>query len=447
MKRIFIVLLAFALVLYAVGCNVNPAQSEPDEPLVEMQEIEPADTVNLSDELSVFSKILDNNYINAEAKVNYEGQDYGVTVNAKRTEKGYDAIVTVVQEATGSIAKIYFIGGKEYRGISENGEEFSFIKTSDMYWTDRVSLWNKQINAQLETKIIYHVLKPIVHKFKGFENTAINLNYTQTANGLIKLLSEYRTKSIYDFVVGGLMGIDVSDVEANAKIKEDILAFCSGNPSVAVFIDRIEEYINTNLVGENKINIKEYLNAFQQTSGISTEELVELLRDRMPSVADNLRAVEEGETFYDYLRSYLRVISLNAFATNVLKTEKTFVEYVSEAIEESKGIETEYAINYFVSKYFAGMTDENGELVIGAYVENLLVKQIVFTDISMSFNADVDAEGRPSRILASASVKYAMTKNNEAVLISENISVDASINYSKTDLVFEIPQEVLDNLI
>ena len=438
MKKIIIFLLTLALCFSFIGCNTPTEQSEP---LVEMQEIKPSGTVNLSEELDLFSSILDNNYINVYATISYFGQEFCFEVNARRTQKGYDAIVTRTRKGYEDIGKIYYVDGVEVRGESSDGINYDYLKTSNMHFVDLIGKMNSMLNSSTETKLIYHVLKPIIHKFNGFENVNESVDYANTLNALTELLKNNRNESVYNFVLREIMGVDLNDEEAVAKIKENILEFCSGNPSVAVFIDKIEAYINTKLDEENKIDIKAYINDLQQRSGVTTEEFVDMAKVRIPAISDNLRVPENGESIYDYLRSYLRVISLNMFVKNVLGQNTTFVNFIDGLIESSKNITVEYAYNWIISHTFAKSQDSNGNYIIGDYLNNYLAQGVYYKNLLAHFSVGVDDSGRPTKIAGSFEGLIEQSTNHSEQDFEYSFAI--SINYRKTNVKFELPEEFL----
>ncbi|MBR2384053.1 MAG: hypothetical protein IKA99_00415 [Clostridia bacterium] len=434
MKKIIIFLLTLVLSLSFIGCNTPTEESEP---LVKMQEIQPAGTVNLAEELALFSKLLDNNYINVMASVNNNGYESFISVNARRTEKGYDAIVELKPKEGTDVWKIYYIDGVEIRCQAPDGVNFDYIKTMDCTFVDLIGSFNSTINSMAETRLIYHVLKPIIHKFNGFENVNESVDYANTLNALTELLKNNRNESVYNFVLSKLMGVDLNDEEAVAQIEEDILEFCSGNPSVAVFIDKIESYINTKLSEENKINIKGYLNGLQQASGVTTQEIVEILRVNVPAIADNLRAVTEGETLYDYLRSYLRTISLNAFTKNVLGKEGTFVDFVGSIIESAKNITVEYAYNWIISHTFIKSSNGNGNTIIGDHLNYYLAQGVNYKNLLVQLSVGVDDNGRPTKIAGSFEGLIEQSTNHSEQDFEFSFAI--SINYRKSNVDFTLP--------
>ena len=169
------------------------------------------------------------------------------------------------------------------------------------------------------------------------------------------------------------------------------------------------------------------------------------MRVNIPSVSYNVRAVESGETFYDYLRSYFRVISVNALTKNLFKTDKTFVEFIRQGIESSKKTELEYAINWLISNYFK-VTNSGGEIVVEEHLQAFFDRQVVFEDVSTALNVLVDDMGRPTKISCSARCFFTETVANERVERDSEISFNAPINYTKSNVDFALPQEAIEGL-
>ena len=449
--------MVFILIFACVGCNItkypqseseesSPALSESEEleseePLVQMQEIQPSGTVNLAEELSLFSSLLDNNYINVNGTVSYNGYDYALKLNARRTEKGYDAIIDIKVNGATYAWRLYYVDGVEIRGVARDGVNFEYMQASNRSFVDLIARLNLEINSSTETKLLYHAIKPILHKYVEVKELSFSEDLKDDYQNAIALLAKYRSRSIYDFVLEEILKVDTASEEASAKVKADILEFCSGNTSVAVFIDKIEGYINTKLSQENKINIKEYLNDLQARSGITTQEFVEMARERFSMISANLRDADEGESLYDYVRSYFRVISLNTFAKSVLKTDKTFVEYVDELIESSKQITVEYAYNWIVSNYFKITSDDEGNVVIGDHLSKIITNPIAFTKLFIGCEVGVDKKGRPSKIKGEICYEYPSSQVD--VSWGNKYAIDLTVDYSNESVDFKIPQEII----
>ena len=164
----------------------------------------------------------------------------------------------------------------------------------------------------------------------------------------------------------------------------------------------------------------------------------------IPSIEQNLRVPEDGESIYEYLRSYLRVISLNTFAKNFLNTDKTFVEYLDEVIESSKQIEFEYAVNWFISNYFIKQ-NVDGEIVIGDHLNTFLQAQMVVRDSVAKLDIDVDDEGRPTKVVGLLTFYYSCTDQGETFDFDREMSINAKIDYKKNSSAFKIPEEALQS--
>ena len=438
MKKILALLLTFVLCFAFCGCVTTQGSEHESktesEPLVEMQEIQPAGTVNLAEDLALFDAILANNYINVDIVEEFGDMGRQTTINAKRTKDGYDVIFKSVRGAYQDV--FYYIDGKLVRGSSHGETEFEYMLVGEGNFVDVISSYNELINSQTEAKLIYHVLKPIIHKFEGFKQGAFSRDFSVDYYNAVDLLKRCRSDSVYEFVLSEILKVDPTDEEATAKIKADILDFCSGNPSLAVFVDRIEEYLNTKLDDEHKIDIKTYLNNLQQTSGITTQEFVDLAKEKFPAISDNLRVAEDGETFYDYLRSYLRVISLNMFTQNVLGKDATFVEFVDSMIEASKNITVEDACNYVISHTIIKSSDENGNIIIGNHVEEFVTDIIDWKAFLVNCEIKVDNLARPTQIVGGLDFHY------EQGIVSGKMKyfVTVNINYKKADVKFELPK-------
>ncbi len=448
MKKLLALLLALISCFAFLGCQpVQPSGQESknesdstSENLVEMQEIQPSGTVNLAEELALFSKLLDNNYINADATVYHSGQEFYFKINARRTEKGYDAIVTRTVKGYDGVSKIYYVDGVEVRGNSLDGVNYDYIKTSEKHFVDLIGEINAMLNSSTETKLIYHVLKPLIHRFEGFEEVSHRKDYKDDYNNGVNLLKEYQYRSVYEFVLEQILGVDSTDEEAVNKVRADILDFCSGNPSVAVFIDRLEDYINTKREEENKIDIEAYLNDLQQRSGVTTQEFVDMVKTDIPAISDNLRAPENGESVYGYIRSYLKTISLNMFTKNVIGQDVTFVDFVDGLIESSKNITVEYAYNWIISNTIKKAQDGNGNVIIGDHLAAYLAQDIICQKLLTGFTVEVDGKGRPT--LLKGEFECAMPPRAEEGEIDGLISsVTVKINYKKTDVKFVLPEE------
>ena len=449
MKKLLSILLVLVLSFAFFGCNTGTAT---DEPLVEMQEIQAVGTVNLADELSLFSKVLDNNYINVKIKIREENvpsysNERTYDVKAKRTAKGYDIIIiaTMEDDETDSVGKIFYVDGNIVQAYAPNGKDFQYkTQGQGVYFVDLMSSYNAQINADTKSKLIYHVLKPILHKYVEIKETLEYREFEEDYESTIELLEKNRSQSIHDFVLKEILGVVPSNVEDVTKIKDGILEFCSGNPSIATFIDKIESYINTLVSEENKIDIKAYVNDLQKRSGVTTQEFVVMARENIPNIADNLRDANEGEGIYDYIRSYLRVISLNTFVKEVIGVDMPFVDFVNQQIEQSKQISVEYAFNWVVSNTFKKENGPNG-LVIGEHLDALLKNPFNFKEAYSKFEVKVDDKGRPTKIKIASAMVY-----DERDIVQDRIShgtrnlIEITINYNKTNTRFALPEEYLN---
>ena len=310
---------------------------------------------------------------------------------------------------------------------------------------------------------------------------------------------------VHDIILT-LAGVDPTDAEAVAQIKDFIAEFYEDNPSVTVFIERIVNAINS-AIKENaraqaeengeefvedevfQIDLKEIVDAIQVESGMTTAEIVKMLNDELQGSGFVLPAPELGETIYDYLSVYLEAVTLDAIVQAITEdTTATFASVIDGVIELSKDITLKDAINLVgnlaieaieqansvVTDAVPGSslqtyaeTDKDGVEDVPGQPEDETTQTIDFVAILEELNLNVDALtlyfayasddlDRPTSLTLALNAGVSLdvttypatedqTEDNvERLSLNASVNLSCSFEYTKPLIEFKIPSSVLD---
>lgn len=360
MKKILVVLLSLIFTFSLFGCEKIPRpSSEPEkESVSESVYEEPTDpiiacgTVNLADEIAVFSQIFDNDFVNItanlQAPIGGEYHDLVVTLNARRTYSGYDVIIVGDlagwrdTEVVVPYFRVWYVGGYYAYEIAEGPSvgDMAFESGKGLTFNQFVSLLNEKIYQDDGLRLAYQAFKPeIANNFKGFVSSQGGKSLSGLYGDFLKQVEEYKNRPVYDFIVEGLIGLKLADGEKLQTLENQIIEICSGNPSLAVFVDRAIALINGYLPVYAQIDLKGTVDSLQTALGLTTAEIIANLKAQNPDIESLLRSPKDGETLYDYIRSFLRLISMDMLAQQFGGGQDATFDLVAKGlIEKSKQV-------------------------------------------------------------------------------------------------------------
>ena len=359
MKKILVVLLSLIFAISLLGCEKIPRPSSESEKESESVLEEPTDpiiacgTVNLADEIALFSQIFDNDFINVSANlqmpVGGEFCDLTVIIHARRTERGYDAVISGDftgwhgAEVVTPYFRVWYVDGEYVYAINENpsdGTELAYTHGEGLSFNQFVSLLNEKIYQDDGLRLAYQAFKPeIANNFKGFVSSQGRKSFSGLYGDFLKQVEEYKNRPVYDFIVEGLIGLKLADGEKLQTLENQIIEICSGNPSLAVFVDRAIALINGYLPVYAQIDLKGTVDSLQTVLGLTTAEIIANLKAQNPDLESLLRSPKDGETLYDYTRSFLRLISMDMLAQQFGGGQDATFDLVAKGlIEKSKQV-------------------------------------------------------------------------------------------------------------
>ena len=359
MKKLLVILMSLIFAFSLFGCEKVPRPSSEKEPESEsylpLDPIVACGTVNLADEIALFPEIFDNDFINItaviQAPVGGEYYDLGVTLNARRTEKGYDVVIAGDfagwhgMEIVVPYFRVWYIDGYYAYEIAEGPSvgDMAFEGGKGLTFNQFISLLNEKIYHDDALRLTYQAFKPeFANAVKGFEPSSGSVSLSGLYDELLDIAEGYMQKPVYEYIVEGLCGLNLTDEESINAFESKIIEICSGNPSVAALIDRVVALANEYLPAYAQIDLKGIVDGLQTALGYTTAEIVDMLKAETPDLESTLRNPKDGETLYDYFRSFLRLISVDMLAQQIGgEGIKTFDELVGGWIDASKQVNLE----------------------------------------------------------------------------------------------------------
>lgn len=474
MKKILVVLLSLIFTFSLFGCEKIPRpSSEPEkESVSESVYEEPTDpiiacgTVNLADEIAVFSQIFDNDFVNItanlQAPIGGEYHDLVVTLNARRTYSGYDVIIVGDlagwrdTEVVVPYFRVWYVDGYYAYGIAEGPSvgDMAFESGKGLTFNQFVSLLNEKIYQDDALRLTYQALKPeLANNFKGFKYSQGEQSFSNLYAELLDKVEEYQNRPVYEFIVEGLMGLGLTDGEKLQTLENQIIEICSGNPSVASFIDRVVALVNGYLPPYAQIDLKATVDGLQTALGVTTADIVAKLKAENPDLESMLRNPKEGETLYDYIRSFLRLISVDMLAQQFGGgQDSTFDVLVKSLIDGSKQVTLKDFLENLptdIDAWVETIDEEYRQTVkdIVTQIKNYLDGKssvIPRGDACARYVFDVDESGRPASFECRID---ASIYPNEMVEGLENgftyyAGLSVRFNYEDQGVDFTMPYEI-----
>lgn len=353
MKKVLVILLSLIFAISLFGCEKIPRpSSESESDLEPLDPIVACGTVNLADEIALFPEIFDNDYINItanlQAPIDGEYYDLVVSLNARRTQRGYDVVIVGDfagwhdMEVVVPYFRVWYIDGNYAYEIAEDPSvgDMTLECGSGLSFNQFISYLNEQIYYDDGLRLTYQAFKPeLANAVNGFESSSASVSLSGLYDEFLDVAESCMQKPVYEYIVEGLCGLNLTDEESLKAFEDKIIEICSGNPSVASFIDRVVALANEYLPAHAQIDLKGMIDGLQSALGYTTQEVVDILKAENPDLANMLRNAKDGETLYDYVRSFLRLISMDMLAQQLGGDGvTTFDALAKDLIEKSKQI-------------------------------------------------------------------------------------------------------------
>ncbi|MBE5742949.1 MAG: hypothetical protein E7360_06525 [Clostridiales bacterium] len=491
---ILLIVMSFILSL-SVACKNTAKQSDgglvegesQSESVLTPIPVEPSGDVNVNDVLSILNPILNNDYVNLTFSLTAEengGSSVGnLNAYVKRTVRGYDAIVdmsvgTVVNNVNYKIAdvKVYYVdgiatvGNRLYDGISAG--EWNYTKQTVGNFNQLLNELNKKIskNASEEYGEVLTLIQTLKTALEEMELKNVNIvtpeesaDMTDEANSIINVIWSNETTPIYDLLLSTLK-IDKNDSEAVANFENSIKAYVKENPNVWAILENTVNSLLQFIPSEEKTDLKTIIDTIQQKSGVTTEEFVALINSNIEDEKQKLRAplTDKNETIYEYVKSYLKIITLDKLVSQITGTETTAENVIDNVLSILKVTTVKQAVNsvigYAVSQKEGqeeGGTDNTAPTQVD-YFEMIKAMQVQFGTVYSKTVFRTDAQGRPIEFSQVEDIELSYFMQTEEVsssgdLIFEKVEMSsASMLNVKIDYVkplgvkFAIPKDVLE---
>lgn len=454
--------------------------------------------VNLGDVLDILSPVLNNDYVTVnfemltETDVNGDDIESSIKVTAyvKRTVRGYDIIASIVNNSKLGNADIsttnmsvYFVDGILALGDLSDPEEPMWNCMQIGSFNGLINQLNMQIASDPETYAAYMEVVPALEQLKTVigdidlvsQNLSFEIDFAEYVNQALQFLIANKDASLYKMFLEYAMGISYDDADSIKAFEDMLKSFVSDNPTVAVLVDRIVGLINSGIMEKARaeaeangvefdetavfqIDLKLMLDGLQAEAGVSTQEIIDMLKAQDPSLENYLPDAREGETAYDYLRSMLNAITVNKLAQDLLGSEEATAETLIMAviqlmIETTVGetvdmIAEEVAYMFGIShseKLPEGEESESVEEVEPVSLLALLEGiQLNVQTAKFGVVFKTDNLARPTALgLALKGQVSSVNGDGQIVTAVAEESVKLNISYGRILIDFEIPEEVL----
>ncbi|MBR2384051.1 MAG: hypothetical protein IKA99_00405 [Clostridia bacterium] len=514
--KLLLVVTAMAISLFAISCT-NPSTSEslestseslsesieesvvkPEVPIVGAGE---NGEINLGEALDLLSPILSSEYVTINFAMDSSlttnsvkfASQVKVVANVKRTLSGYDVIATFteMQEAQSQsypVAKmnIYYVDGLAVYGMTDYSletPEIDWYKFEAGTFNELINTLNEMIASNEEAVEIYKDVMKAVEKLEIIlseqdlvnVNSSMNFNLAEYVNQALGFILANKDVDMYSFLLKNVAGIDVAKEEEVEEFESFIVELCTYNPTLAVVLDEAVEMLNDTLMEEARqeaeannvefnesevfqLDLETLFNFVQEQIGVSTTEIISLIKTEIPSLSDLLTDPEEGETLYDYLYARLAIITIDDLAKMITGDDNaTAVSLLTSVKLALKDVTLGAVINNALNSVLNGNVSSDGDASTGevgdvedvdylAMVEQLKVS---LQSLVVGYSFKTDAYGRPTELGGSSRVQVSyldVESNLPNTMITATVeeSTKLTLSYAKIYMDFEIPQEVLD---
>ena len=445
--------------------------------------------VNLGDALDLLAPVLSNNYITigftqeSVATISSVRSVAQTTVTAfvKKTLNGYDvvAIFKQVADVQGdtrvlATANIYYVDGLAVYGFADYNSginEMEWKKFEAGTFNELVNKLNVMIASDEEALEVYREVMKAVKKLEVIlegqdlanKNLNLNFNFAEYVNDLLDFIVANKEENMYDFLLENVWGINVDDAEAVASFENSIIELCNTNPTIASIIDEVVTAFNNTLM-ENarneaiangttfdesavfQLDLEKLLDLLQEQIGVTTAQVVDLIKQMVPELSDYLTVPEDGESLYDYLMVRAQMITVDDVAKVVTGDQNaTLLTVIWGLKNRLTNITLGDVINGLVSN-FVGDSVTSGE---ADYVAMLNELNVDLQTLLLGITFKADAYGRPTDLGTSNRVQVSYldledSASSQIITATIENSIKITFSYEKIYIAFEIPQEVLD---
>ena len=450
--------------------------------------------VNLGGVLDVFAPVLDNDYItvkftlDASATVNQLKNESKTEATAyvRQTLNGYDVVAMFTQADTALSVYVYYVDGLAVYGITEykeEGSEIVWYKSEIGSFNSLISQLNAMIASDEQAVESYKELMKAVEKLEVLlsegdlvnKNLSPSFDLSQILNGILNFVVANKDVDVYSFLLANVWGVDVSNPEEVTAFENWFIEWCNTNPTVSALIKDVVDGINQSLIEEARaqaeangvafdestvfqINLEQLLGLLQEQIGMSTAQIIDLVKTYVPELEDYLTAPEEGETLYGYLDVRMQMITVDDIAKAITgDQDATLLTALWGLKQEFAGVTVGSVVNGMLNELLGATTDgedNRGEVVQPkdylAMVEELKLSLQAYV-VGVTFKTD--AYGRPTELGQSSRVQISYV-NPETGLSTDIITSESeeilkvTFSYAEPLMVkFEIPQDVLDKAI
>lgn len=513
-SKLLLVILAMVVAMFAISCNngggTSESTSESESESVVESVSEPEEVpivgagengeVNLGDALDLLAPVLDNDYITVSFTMDSSSTANQVkfatqtqaTAYVKRTLSGYDVIATFVQMAETqeqmypiATVTVYYVDGLAVFGVtsySQQGVVEEWNKLEAATFNELINELNQMIAADEEALAAYGEVMKAVQQLEiilSEQETAnvdipMSFNLAEYANSALSFVLANKDDDMYSFLLETVYGVDVEDSDAVIEFEESFMAMLQANPTVAAVIDQAVASLNQTIMDNARadaeeagvefdesavfqIDLEALCGLLQEKTGMSTADIIALIKSEFPELSDYLTDPEEGEGLYDYIYVRAQMITIDDLAKQISgKPDATALTLLGEVRTELLGITLGDLVNGVLNACFNTVapdgdasTGEVTELEPIDYVAIAEETNLSLQALIVGFTFRTDAYGRPIELSSSNRVQASYI-NPETGLDTDIITVEVenstrlTLSYGKILISFEIPQEVLD---